>query len=85
MRRIVLRTVRRAVGRERLWNGNREPLSNLYRFDQEKSIICWAWVKHPEYGERYGAAMAAAAYAHLHLRPGRPPEEPLLPKMLKRA
>jgi adenylate kinase family enzyme len=75
MRRIVLRTVRRAVTRERLWNGNREPLSNLYRLDPEKSIIGWAWVKHPEYGERYGAALAAAAYAHLHFVRLRSPRE----------
>lgn len=74
MRRIVTRTVRRAVTRERLWNGNREPWGNLYRLNPEKSIIRWAWVKHPEYGQRYGAAMADAANAHLRfvrLRSGR--------------
>jgi len=65
MQRIVLRTVRRAATRERLWNGNREPLRNFYRLNPEMSIIRWAWVKHPEYVERYGAATADAAYAHL--------------------
>ncbi|MDQ1497810.1 MAG: hypothetical protein QOF96_3390 [Actinomycetota bacterium] len=65
MRRIVRRTVRRAVTRERLWNGNREPCGNLYRLNPEKSIIRWAWIKHPEYVQRYGAAMADGAYAHL--------------------
>src|SRR5512132_1777874 len=65
MRRVVVRTVRRALTRERLWNGNREPLTNFYRMDPEKNIIRWAWVKHAGYVERYGAAMQDPAYAHL--------------------
>jgi adenylate kinase family enzyme len=65
MRRIILRTIRRAVTRERLWNGNREPFSNFYRLDPEKNVIRWAWVKYDEYIERYGAAIHDPAYAHL--------------------
>jgi adenylate kinase family enzyme len=65
MRRIILRTIRRAVTREHLWNGNREPLTNFYRLDPEKNVIRWAWVKYHEYVERYDAAMHDAAYAHL--------------------
>jgi adenylate kinase family enzyme len=57
MRRIVLRTVRRALTRQELWNGNREPLSNFYRWDPQKNVIRWAWVKYPEYAERYRDAM----------------------------
>jgi hypothetical protein len=33
MRRVLARTLRRVVTREELWNGNREPLSNLYKWD----------------------------------------------------
>jgi len=65
MRRIILRTIRRAVTRECLWNGNREPLTNFYRLDPEKNVIRWAWVKYHQYVERYGAAMHDATYAHL--------------------
>jgi adenylate kinase family enzyme len=65
MRRVILRTIRRAITRERLWNGNREPLANLFRWDPTKSIIRYSWVKHPEYIERYGAAMGDSRYAHL--------------------
>jgi adenylate kinase family enzyme len=65
MRRVVLRTVRRAVTRERLWNGNREPLTSLYRLNPEKNIISWTWVKYPAYVARYGAAMRDPAYNHL--------------------
>jgi adenylate kinase family enzyme len=58
MRQLIFRTFRRAVTRERLWNGNREPLSNLLSLDPDKSIIVWAWVKHHEFVQRYGDAMA---------------------------
>jgi adenylate kinase family enzyme len=65
MYRIILRTVRRALTRERLWNGNREPLSNFYRLDPAKNIIRWTWVKYADYVERYGTAMQDPAYTHL--------------------
>lgn len=65
MQRIILRTLRRAITRERLWNDNREPLTNFYRLNPEKNIIRWTWVKHPVYVERYGAAMHDAVHAHL--------------------
>jgi adenylate kinase family enzyme len=65
MYRIILRTVRRALTRERLWNGNREPLSNFYRLDPTKNIIRWTWVKYADCIERYGAAMQDPAYSHL--------------------
>lgn len=65
MRRVVARTVRRAVTREELWNGNREPLTNFYRLDPAQNIIRWAWVKHPVYATRYAAAMDDPANAHL--------------------
>jgi adenylate kinase family enzyme len=65
MRQVVLRTVRRAVTRQELWNGNREPLSNFLRWAPEKSIISWAWHNHAKYRARYGAAVADPANAHL--------------------
>jgi adenylate kinase family enzyme len=65
MYRIILRTVRRALTRERLWNGNREPLSNFYRLDPAKNVIRWTWVKYADYIERYGTAMQDPAYSHL--------------------
>lgn len=66
MRRIIQRTVRRTVTRQRLWNGNREPISNFVRLNPDKNIIRWAWVKHAEYVARYDAAMHDAAFGHLH-------------------
>jgi RimJ/RimL family protein N-acetyltransferase len=50
MRQVISRTDRRSVRREELWNGNREPLRNLYAWDPHKSIIRWAWTQHAKSG-----------------------------------
>lgn len=65
LRRIAVRTVRRVVRRERLWNDNREPLSNLTSLDPQRSIIAYAARQHAIYQERYASAMADAANAHI--------------------
>ena len=65
MRQVVVRTLRRTLTREKLWNGNREPLSNLYRWDPMHNIIRFAWVRHGVLAERYGAAMVDPRYAGL--------------------
>jgi len=64
IRRVVARTLRRAFRREELWNGNREPLTNFYRWDPEKNVIRWSWTKHDHYRERYLEAMADGTWAH---------------------
>lgn len=65
MRQVVWRTMRRAVTRQELWNGNREPLFNFLSWDPEKSIVLWAWHNHAKYRARYGAAAADSVNAHL--------------------
>jgi adenylate kinase family enzyme len=65
MRQVVARTVRRVVTRQELWNGNREPLRNLWAWDPSRSIIRWAWTQHGKYADRYGSAMTSPTYAHL--------------------
>jgi adenylate kinase family enzyme len=65
MRQVTWRTVRRAVTRQELWNGNREPLSNFLRWAPDESIISWAWHNHAKYRLRYLAAAADPAHAHL--------------------
>jgi adenylate kinase family enzyme len=65
MRQVTWRTVRRALTREELWNGNREPVANFFRLDPEESVISWAWHKHGEYRDRYDAARKDPANAHL--------------------
>jgi adenylate kinase family enzyme len=56
MARTITRTVRRTVTRQELWNGNKEPWSNLYSLNPKKSIIAWAATRHGVYRQRYGAA-----------------------------
>ena len=75
MRRVAVRTLRRAVTRQRLWNGNREPLTNFYRLDPERNILRWTWVMHASYVTRYTAAMADPGNAHLRFIRLRSPAE----------
>ncbi len=56
MARTVGRTLRRVVTREELWNGNREPFSNLYSLDPERNIIMWSATRHRVYRRRYSEA-----------------------------
>ena len=65
MRQVVWRTLRRAVTRQELWNGNREPLRNFLTWEPEESVISWAWHNHATYRDRYAAAAADPANAHL--------------------
>ena len=69
MARTIRRTVRRTVTRQELWNGNKEPWSNLYSFNPEKSIVAWAATRHRVYRQRYGEAEHDPRWAGLRLRP----------------
>lgn len=65
MRRIIWRSVRRAAGRVELWNGNRERWRNLLTWDEEESVISWAWHRYPVYKCRYATAARDPSLAHL--------------------
>ena len=60
VQRVVRRTLRRVITREELWNGNREPWTNLYSRDPYKSIIVWSWTRHVMYREQYELERAGA-------------------------
>lgn len=64
MRRVTARTLRRAITRQELWNGNREPLTNFYRWDPEQNIIRWSWTMHDQYRQRYRTAMSDGTWDH---------------------
>ena len=66
MARTIRRTVRRVFTREELWNGNKEPLSNLWSFNPEKSIIAWTATRYRVYRRRYRAAEIDPQWADLH-------------------
>ena len=63
--RTVRRTLRRTVTRQELWNGNREPFSNLWSLNPEKSIIAWAASRHGLYRRRYSEAECDLRWGHL--------------------
>ncbi len=65
MRQLVGRTIRRAVRRAELWNGNVEPWSNFLHLDPEQSIIAWAWTRHRIYRDRFLRAMIDPGHAQL--------------------
>jgi len=65
MVQVTRRTLCRVIRREELWNGNREPLRNLYAWDPNKSIVRWAWTQHAKYRERFGSAMTSSALDHI--------------------
>jgi adenylate kinase family enzyme len=65
MRQVIGRTLRRTIRREELWNGNREPLANLWRPDPQHNIILWAWTNHSKYRKRFSAAVEDERYAGL--------------------
>ena len=65
MLQVTRRTLTRIVGRKKLWNGNREPLRNLWSWDPNTSVIRWAWTQHGKYQERYCSAMDSPALHHI--------------------
>ena len=65
MSRTIRRTVRRTLSRQVLWNGNREPFSNLWSLNPEKSIIAWAATRHGVYRRRYSEAERDPRWVHL--------------------
>jgi adenylate kinase family enzyme len=79
MRRVVARTLARTVTRQELWNGNREPLTNLLSLDPQRSIVAWAWTRHAVYRDRYRRAREDPAWSELEIiRVCRPREARLL-------
>jgi adenylate kinase family enzyme len=65
MSRTIRRTVRRVATRQELWNGNKEPWSNLLSWKPEKSIIAWSATRHRVYRQRYRDAEQDPRWAGL--------------------
>jgi adenylate kinase family enzyme len=65
LRRVVSRTLRRMITREELWNGNREPWSNLIDPRPEHNIIVWAWTRHAPTRRKYEALLGDGTWDHL--------------------
>jgi adenylate kinase family enzyme len=67
MTRVIRRTVRRRLRRERLWNGNVEPPLWTFFTDSEH-IVRWAWRGHGRQAERMRRLLVASRLAIVRLR-----------------
>ena len=65
--RVIRRTVKRALTREELWNGNKEPWSNFYDPRPDRNVIVWSFVKHSEYRQKFEQARSEIDTAHLRM------------------
>ena len=75
LRRVVSRTLRRMITREELWNGNREPWSNLIDPRPENNIILWAWTRHRHTRLKYEALLGDGTWDHVSVVRLRTPAE----------
>ena len=64
MRQLIPRTLFRVLTRKKLWNGIREPFSNLYSFKPEKSVILWSWRHFPSTRAHYERCLSDEAWSH---------------------
>lgn len=75
MWRVTTRSVRRALTREELWNGNREQWRMLLSWDPERSVIRWSWVTHTERRRTFPVALADPRWQPLEVHRLRTPGE----------
>lgn len=68
MRQVIGRTLKRVLTREVLWNGNREPWTNLYSRDPEKNIIVWTWTRYDKYKDRYARCALDGTWANAEVQ-----------------
>lgn len=62
--RVIRRTLKRMITRERLWGSVTEPWSNLYKRDPMQNIIVWAWTRHAPTRRKFEEAATDGTWAH---------------------
>jgi adenylate kinase family enzyme len=65
MRRVTSRTLMRGVRRQVLWNGNRESLWSLTKWNPEDNIIRWAWTRFEPTRSIYESRTVDPRWSHL--------------------
>lgn len=71
--RLLIRTLRRTLTREELWNGNRERFRDQFLLGD--SLFVWLLKTHPRYRREYPVLFSEPAYAHLHVIHCRTPQQ----------
>ena len=74
MRRVVGRTLRRVVTREKLWGVVTEPWTNLYSLDPYKNIIVWSWTRFGHTRVKYERHIQDGTRNHADVHRLRSPE-----------
>lgn len=64
MRRVIGRTLKRVITREKLWGEVTEPWSNLYSSDPYKNIIVWTWTQFDHVRDKYETAIGDGSWDH---------------------
>jgi adenylate kinase family enzyme len=67
MGRVTRRTFGRGAQRTELWNGNRESLWRLTKWDPEDNIIRWAWTRFDPTRSRYESRTTDPQWSHLEV------------------
>jgi adenylate kinase family enzyme len=73
MARVIGRTLRRIITRERLWGSVTEPWTNLYRRDPMENIIVWTWTRHASTREELETVAGDGTWSHLRVHRLRSP------------
>lgn len=66
MRRLILRTARRSVTREELWNGNRENILDNLKIFSDESVIGYSFKNHWRRRRNFTRLFQHPDYAHIH-------------------
>lgn len=70
--RLLWRTLRRLILRDKLWNDNRESLTMILSRD---SILLWAITSHPRYRREYAQLMSDPEYSYIRFLRHKTPTE----------
>lgn len=62
--RVVRRTLRRVVTRQKLWSSVTEPWSNLFSLDPGRNIVLWAWTTFERNREKFARCTEDGSWSH---------------------
>ncbi|MEY4418120.1 MAG: hypothetical protein RIQ88_558 [Actinomycetota bacterium] len=65
-RRILLRSVKRVVTREKLWSGNQEQVRFLFSFNPELNPVLWSWKSYERRKKEYAALINSVSDATVY-------------------
>ena len=65
MRRVTVRSLKRTLTGEALWNGNKESWRNLISSDPERNLLVWTWNRYHPIKEHYETSMDDTRWSHL--------------------